>query len=298
MLSLYTCHWLTLTGTKKPSLHRFNHAGTEVILIDTPGFDDTFLSDVDVLRDIATCLQITYQADMKLTGIIYMHRIIDIRMAHGGMRNLAMFRKLCGSDSMENVILSTSFWDKVTEQEGLEREEELRTNPDFWAEMIEEGAQIARFENARESGLALVETLVRKGRISLQIQKEMCDEGIPLAQTQAGEHVNGELAEMTRKHTEEMAKIQQELQDALKAADQKLERTLKRELTKGEKKYQRLYEQQEALKADRRNEMRIVEQEFDRLHRRIKAGNKVMKSTHPCMGNPFVVTILTPTGRR
>ena len=113
-----------------------------------------------------------------------------------------------------------------------------------------------------------------------------------------GEHVNEELAEMTRKHAEEIAKLQQELQDAVKAADQKLERTLKQELTKGEKKYQRLYEQQEALKADRRNEMRIVEQEFDRLHHHIEAGNKVMRSTHHCMGNPFLVIILISTGRR
>ena len=233
-----------------------------------------------------------------------MHRIIDPRMTHGGMRNLAMFRKLCGIDPMENVLLTTSFWGMVTKQEGLDREKQLRTNPDFWAEMIEEGAQMARFENTRESGLALVETLIGKGRVSLQIQKEMCDDGIPLARTQAGEQVNEELAEMARKHAEEMAKLQQELQDSLKAADEKLEKTLKRELSKSEKKYERLHEQQEVLKADRRNEMRVLEQEFDRRLRRSEAGIKVLKIFHHFLlavstnNLCVIIAMLNPTGRR
>ena len=114
-------------------------------------------------------------------------------MTHGGMRNLATFRKLCGPDPMKNVILVTRFWAKVTQQEGLEREKQLWTNLDFWGEMIEERAQMARYEHTRESGLAILERLITKGRVSLQIQREMCDEGKSLAQTQAGEHVSTNL---------------------------------------------------------------------------------------------------------
>jgi len=215
---------------------------------------------------------------MKLTGIIYMHRIIDVRMNHGGMRNLAMFRKLCGPDPMKNVILATSFWAKVTPKEGHDREQELRTQPEFWAEMIEEGAQTARFDDTKESGLALVDILLRKTRISLQIQKEMCDDGIPLLQTQAGQQVHDDLEAMAKKHAEEMQKLQQELQNAIKDADEKLQITLKRELTKSEKKMQQMQEQQEALKADRRNEIRVLEQEFDRRLRRMKSERKVSSS--------------------
>ena len=151
-----------------------------MILIDTPGFDDTFLADADVLHEVASCLQLTYECNMKLTGLIYMHRIIDPRVTHGGMRNLAMFRKICGPDPMKNVNLATSFWGKVTPEEGRRRENELANTPEFWGEMIEEGAQLAHFNNTKDSGLALVDSLLLKGRISLRIQREMCDEGIPL----------------------------------------------------------------------------------------------------------------------
>ena len=216
-----------------------------------------------------------YDSKVQLRGIIYMHRIIDPRMSHGGMRNLSMFRKLCGPDPMKHVILLTSFWAEPIGQEQVRREEELRTNPDFWAEMIEEGAQMERFDNTEESALALVENLAQRPRMTLQIQKEMCDDGIPLAQTQAGEQVNEELAEMAKKHAEEIRKLHQELQDALKDADKKLEVTLERELTKSEKKLERMRIQQETLKADRRNEMRVLEQEFDRRLRHMEAGKKV-----------------------
>lgn len=37
----------------------------------------------------------------------------------------------------------------VTQQEGLAREVELQTKPDFWVEMIEEGAHVARLDHRR-----------------------------------------------------------------------------------------------------------------------------------------------------
>ena len=57
-----------------------------------------------------------------------------------------------------------------------------------------------------------------------------------------------------------------------------MEKTLKRELTKSQRKIEQMHDQQVALKADRRNEIRILEQEFDRRLRRVEAEKKV--TTH------------------
>ena len=269
------------TGTAKPKLHEFVHDGSTIIMIDTPGFDDTYRTDADVLQDVAACLNTTYEANMKLTGIIYLHRIIDPRMTHGGMRNLAMFRMLCGADPMKNVILATTFWGDVNPRVGLGRENELRTNPDYWAEMIDEGARMAQFTNTRKSALDLVLDLVPKGKVSLDIQKQMCDEGLPLAQTHAGVALNADLEEIAKKHAEEMLKLQKEMADALRAQDSKLHATLQRQSTKYEKKLNHVHAQQEVLKENRRNEVRALEQEFDTRIRRMEMGVQV--SLHiPC----------------
>ncbi|KAF9267000.1 hypothetical protein L218DRAFT_941614 [Marasmius fiardii PR-910] len=45
--------------------------GRQVILIDTPGFDDTNKSDYDILKMIAAFLASTYEHGQKLAGVIY-----------------------------------------------------------------------------------------------------------------------------------------------------------------------------------------------------------------------------------
>ena len=244
-------------------------------MIDTPGFDDTYRTDADVLQDVATCLNMTYAANMKLTGLVYLHRIIDPRMTHGGMRNLAMFRKLCGVDPMKNVILATTFWGEVDPTVATNRETELRTNPDYWAEMLEEGARMHQFKNSQESALEIVLELLPKKKVSLDIQKQMCDQGLPLSKTHAGVALNAELEEIARKHEEEMQKLKKEMDEALQARDTKLHATLQRQSTKYEKKLSEVHAQQEVLKDTRRNELRAMEQEFDKRIRRIEVEKQV-----------------------
>ena len=79
-------------------------------LIDTPGFDDTHKTDTQVLREITNWLSTAYTADLKLTGIIYLHRILDVKMGGSAMKNLRMFKKLRGDDSLGSVVLATTFW--------------------------------------------------------------------------------------------------------------------------------------------------------------------------------------------
>lgn len=77
--------------------------------IDTPGFDGTNLSDVQVLQNIAHWLSMSLKSGVKLSGIIYLHRITDPRMTGSIRRNLLMFKKLCGEDSFSSVTLATTW---------------------------------------------------------------------------------------------------------------------------------------------------------------------------------------------
>lgn len=68
-------------------------AGVPVFyLVDTPGFDDTLKSDIEILMDVAGWLNKAYKAKIPLTGIIYLHRINDVRVGGTGM-------KTCGHSS-------------------------------------------------------------------------------------------------------------------------------------------------------------------------------------------------------
>ena len=57
-------------GTQNVRFYSFIRKDTVVYLVDTPGFDDTNVSDVDVLRELASWLKESYTEDIKLDGII------------------------------------------------------------------------------------------------------------------------------------------------------------------------------------------------------------------------------------
>jgi hypothetical protein len=89
---------------------RFVANGYNIVIVDTPGFNDTYKSDTEVLLDLAKWLEVTYRQNAKLTGIVYLHRISDVRMDGSAMLNLNMFRKLCGEQPMKNVVIASTFW--------------------------------------------------------------------------------------------------------------------------------------------------------------------------------------------
>src|ERR1044071_8985616 len=91
-----------------------------------------------------TYLNARYQKGFKLTGIIYMHRITDIRVGGISRRTFNVFRKLCGKDSLSNVLLVTNMWSDPPTPQQIDRETELCTHADFFQPAIEQGATMAR----------------------------------------------------------------------------------------------------------------------------------------------------------
>ncbi|KAI5988357.1 P-loop containing nucleoside triphosphate hydrolase protein [Pisolithus albus] len=185
--------------TKEVRAVRYPHTNgsRNIVLVDTPGFDDTFMTDVQVLQRIADWLNSTYKKNVKLSGILYLHRISDNRVGGTPLRNYRMFNELCGKDNFKNVILVTSMWDVVTEEVGSAREQELRV--DFWKAMIALGSTTHRFEGTTESAWKIINSLSvppLASRRPLQIQWEMVDKHIPLHRTAAGRTVLESLSDL------------------------------------------------------------------------------------------------------
>ena len=81
--------------------------------MDTPGFDDTDRDDGDVLNEIASWLYLQRKKELKLTGLIYLHRITDNRVGSTAVRNLRLLRALVGEDNMRNLVLVTNRWEDL-----------------------------------------------------------------------------------------------------------------------------------------------------------------------------------------
>ncbi|KAK0301204.1 hypothetical protein LTR54_014213 [Friedmanniomyces endolithicus] len=178
-------HALT-SETLECKAYSFREADTNFCLVDTPGFNDTYLDDAAILAQLAAFLESSYKAQVRLSAIVYLHPIASQRLEGSALNNLSMFRKLCGTDFYPNVILATSFWGSVDADIGRRREVELREKDEFWGAMVKRGSTIVRLPDDREGSVQLLSRLAGKQRTALQIQRELVDQGLSIHNTAAG----------------------------------------------------------------------------------------------------------------
>lgn len=206
---------------------------TTVHLIDTPGFDDTTKTNSEVLKEIAAWLTITYSNNIKLDGIVYLHRIIDPRMQGSAKTSLKMLKDLCGPDAIKHVVLATTFWEQVGPEDGPKREQQLINTPEFWGQMCKMGCRVMRHTNDRASAIGILDVFVKKqsnkSKMVLELQTDMVDKGILLKDTQAGRDAAGEeaLASAHEASEKELARMRADTKKAIEEHDQERAKVVK-----------------------------------------------------------------------
>ncbi|KAJ8507570.1 hypothetical protein ONZ45_g10072 [Pleurotus djamor] len=176
-------------GCRHPDRNR------NVVFVDTPGFDDTNRSDGDILKAIANWLVDMYKQKITLSGILYLHRISDNRIAGTPLRNLEVFQDLCGPMALANVIFTTTHWNEVEESVGQARQAELTST--YWGPMLNAGSRTSRFDRTYTSAWDIVQMFHPVLQpLPLLLQIEMVDQGKMLAQTSAGLTLLGKLARL------------------------------------------------------------------------------------------------------
>ncbi|KAH8702821.1 P-loop containing nucleoside triphosphate hydrolase protein, partial [Phaeosphaeriaceae sp. PMI808] len=168
--------------------YRCQYKERTYVLIDTPGFDDSYRSNDEIVKTILVWLEESYRSRKLLSGIIYLHRISDPRMQGSSLENIRMFRRLCGFEALKNVLLVTTFWDTVSDAEGRRRERELSSNDEFWGRMIKKGSKVKRWSQCSRSDVTkgILDAIVPDAKRALQAQIEIVDQGKQWEKTDVG----------------------------------------------------------------------------------------------------------------
>lgn len=280
--------WL---GTHEVKSYSLRYQKINFQLVDTPGFDDTNVSDTDILRILLKWLDESYNAGQKLTAILYLHRITDTRMQGSALRNFTMFKKLCGEGCYKNVVLGTTFWEVATNQLNYEvaqdRETELIENKQFWGGMVEKGSEVVRILNSSYVARELLLRLAKKSTIMLKAQEEIGIDGKSFDQTAASQSLRDELgkertvAEKAKKRLQEEHEYKmQQIEKKRKAEEEAKKKEHERKLAEQERERIRLEQEQkkqEAEKAKRKAEakarmecMRREQEELEALMEKLK----------------------------
>lgn len=217
---------------------------SKVLLIDTPGFDDTDRSDSEILTEIARILSCQYQLGVELKGVVYIHRITDIRYSRSSVKTFEVFKKICGERALKNVLLITSRWGEVSETVGSDREQQLRNR--FWAYMLNRGSNIGRFHSDRDSAISLVSQLLMKETVVLELQEELVDNGKRLSETSAGAYVSDNLDDLKMKYEEELASLEK-LKHELRENDRAMKRQVQKDWDEEQARLQKAENEQVSL---------------------------------------------------
>ncbi|PUU76908.1 P-loop containing nucleoside triphosphate hydrolase protein [Tuber borchii] len=250
--SLHSC-------TAEVQSYSFPYAGVKITLVDTPGFSDTTKSDTEVLTDICAWMSLNYREGKLLSGIIYLHRITDVRMDGTSLKNFKMLQKMCGPEALQNVFLTTTQWSNVNPALGAEREENLR-HKDFWGELISQGASLEKFEGTGESGLELIYKLMEKEPKPLSIQCQMVEKGMALVETDAGKFINDELISVQKKYEKDVEDLERERQNAIEEKDNEMEVIMELEKANAQEKLQKVAAERKLLTELYQVEMRKHEE--------------------------------------
>ncbi|KDR74818.1 hypothetical protein GALMADRAFT_249713 [Galerina marginata CBS 339.88] len=182
-------------------------AGRRITIVDTPGFDDTFKTDTEILESMANWLEESYKDDGALLGgVIYVHDLSNDRFTGTAKRNLRMFREMCGDKALGKVVITTTKWKKLLimsdardETLAEERQKELKST--HWKEILDNGASVLSFRDNNDSAWAIVSNILSRLKqtellhIYLQIQKELGDEGKMIPETAAGKELRKTLTQ-------------------------------------------------------------------------------------------------------
>ncbi|KAI6025252.1 hypothetical protein PISMIDRAFT_651623 [Pisolithus microcarpus 441] len=178
-----------LTKTKEEEVHQlrpythdireftFNLSkDRQYVFADIPAFGDPSRSDRDTLRTIVDWIYKKYRANLKLSGIIYTHRITDDWVSAPTRKSFNMFVRLCGRRNAGRVRLVTTIWDNMENKEIAEnRASQLEAN--HWKPLIEAGARHKRFDvNSSRCAWEIIEDLTEWGKAHL-IQEELEERG-------------------------------------------------------------------------------------------------------------------------
>ncbi|KAF9053492.1 hypothetical protein BJ165DRAFT_1608109 [Panaeolus papilionaceus] len=132
-----------------------------IILVDTPGFCDRRMSEMQILSEIKQWLKKT--GVESVDRLLYLDRINDQCMTHSRKRSLELFKAFCGIKAASRAVVVTTMWDMMWNPRlkavAVHRFQDMKDH--YWQDFVSEGLTIAKFDNTFNQALENLRALGR-----------------------------------------------------------------------------------------------------------------------------------------
>ncbi|KAF9035119.1 hypothetical protein BJ165DRAFT_652011 [Panaeolus papilionaceus] len=169
--------------------------GVPIVLVDTPGFSDSRLSEMRIVSMVQNwMLSISLT---EISAVLYFDRITDLRMSGNRWKTMRIFKALIGWDVASRVMLVTTMWNLLwNDRQVANANRRLRIlERTYWKDFIRKGLVVEKFRYTPQSALSIVNKCLnlRPAWLPFAFQKPM-DSGkqpgyMKLLQDRLGERV-------------------------------------------------------------------------------------------------------------
>jgi GTPase SAR1 family protein len=180
--------------------------GQDVVLVDTPSFNEPKKSDAEILQDVTAWIECKLHGHKKVHGTLYLHNIMAERIFNSSTHYYEPFSKLIGSHAMHTVGLVTTRWDIADRAQAKIFEKEILE--DAWSHMRAKGARKYRVGNESDLCTAVAWDVLQAQPSLLRIQDEIGQEKKQLSRTDAGAHVCQDLVSRIQVETARVGELQ------------------------------------------------------------------------------------------
>jgi len=201
--------------TKEPSCAAIDVQGRQILLVDTPGFDDTYRSDKEILESITNWMEDSYKQGLRVNAVVFLHMISEIPVDGPALQTFHVFMSAIGKACFPNVVMCTTRWEDVAPEVGKSTEAKLGSSEHFWKELIEGGATLRRFDNKPETAKEILRSVLDFPGITLNVQDEIVRQGKKVQNTSAAGVLLGMLR--ARRLMMELEKMTDDMEEQLRA---------------------------------------------------------------------------------
>ena len=160
-------------------------------------------------------------------------------------------QKICGAESLKNVVLVTNRWGRLTEAERVAKKVKLLSPGSFLANAMEKKAQLAHnTEHTVESVRAIISQIIRNHPLPLLVQEELVDGKKTFSETSAGQESDRRLVEMEKKLKKEMEEQLEKAKEAQRTRDLAMEKEKRDEVERRQKEIDRINNERNNLDRD------------------------------------------------
>jgi DNA repair exonuclease SbcCD ATPase subunit len=245
--------------------------GTNIFLLDAPGFGDTYRNDTEVLSAIANALGDLHEdSTTTVNGVIYIHAINEAKIGNLALKNIRMFQNLIGEANLNKARLVLTKRKLVPEATAMSREKELMNNKEFWQPLIALGAEVEKFNDSKDSALKIIHSLADLEGFVPQVTDQYTVKKQSLHQTAAGKIVDNGIEELKEQQKEEIEVLRKQSEKEIRAKNIEVAALIDKEREAKERELREIKDEQARLQRTREDQFRELESQFRQRERERK----------------------------